>query len=56
MHKKARSYKFSLIILLLLSFLLVIFLLMANNKRKQNQHNRIRQVNQAVIYLSLIHI
>lgn len=50
MRKKARSYKFSLIILLLLSFLLVIFLLMANNKRKQNQHNRIRQINQAVIY------
>lgn len=35
MRKKARSYKFSLIILLLLSFLLVIFLLIANNKRKQ---------------------
>ena len=50
MRKKARSYKFSLIILLLLSFLLVIFLLIANNKRKQNQHNRIRQINQAVIY------
>lgn len=47
MRKKARSYKFSLIILLLLSFLLVIFLLIANNKRK---HNRIKQINQAVIY------
>lgn len=47
MRKKARSYKFSLIILLLLSFLLVIFLLIANNKRK---HNRIKQINQTVIY------